>query len=168
MSVETVERVRRVTCNEVITMEVILLEKVRNLGNLGEKVKVRSGYGRNFLIPNGKAVMATAANLAKFESRRAELEKSAAEAVAAAQARAEKLASLGSVTITANAGEEGKLFGSVGTADIADAITKAGVEVTKAEVKMPEGALRHTGEFSIDVVLHSDVTQAVTVIVVAG
>jgi large subunit ribosomal protein L9 len=149
-------------------MEVILLEKVRNLGNLGEKVKVRSGYGRNFLIPNGKAVMATATNLAKFEARRAELEKSAAESLAAAQARAEKLAALGAVTIAANAGEEGKLFGSVGTGDVAEAISQAGVEVAKAEVKMPEGALRHTGEFSIDVVLHSDVTQAVTVKIVAG
>jgi len=149
-------------------MEVILLEKVRNLGNLGEKVKVRSGYGRNFLIPNGKAVMATADNLAKFEARRAELEKAANEALAVAQARGEKLAALGVVTIAANAGEEGKLFGSVGTADIAEAITKAGVEVAKAEVKMPQGAIRHTGEFSIDVALHSDVTQAVTVKVVAG
>jgi large subunit ribosomal protein L9 len=149
-------------------MEVILLEKVRNLGGLGEKVKVRSGYGRNFLIPKGLAVMATADNMAKFEARRAELEKAAADHLAAAQARAAKLAALGEITIAANAGEEGKLFGSVGTADIADAITAAGVEVAKAEVKMPQGALRHTGEFSIDVALHSDVTQAVTVKVVAG
>jgi large subunit ribosomal protein L9 len=149
-------------------MEVILLEKVRNLGGLGEKVKVRSGYGRNFLIPKGLAVMATADNLAKFEARRADLEKAAADHLAAAQARAAKLAALGEITIAANAGEEGKLFGSVGTADIADAITAAGVEVAKAEVKMPQGALRHIGEFSIDVALHSDVTQAITVKVVAG
>ena len=149
-------------------MEVILLEKMRNLGNLGEKVKVRSGYGRNFLIPTGKAVMATAANLAKFEARRAELEKAAAETVAAAQARADKLAGVGEVIVTAKAGEEGKLFGSVGTGDIADAITQAGFEVAKSEVRLPEGALRHTGEYSIDVVLHSDVTQTITVKVVAG
>lgn len=149
-------------------MEVILLEKVRNLGNLGDKVKVRSGYGRNFLIPNGKAVMATSDNLAKFEARRAELEKAASESLGVAQARAEKLAALADVTIAANAGEEGKLFGSVGTADIAEAITKAGVEVSKAEVKMPQGALRHTGEYSIDVAFHSDVVQAITVKVVAG
>ncbi|MFA5530961.1 MAG: 50S ribosomal protein L9 [Thiohalomonadaceae bacterium] len=149
-------------------MEVILLDKVRNLGNLGDKVKVRNGYGRNFLIPQGKAVLATADNLAKFEARRAELEKAAAAELAEAQARAEKVAALGEVTITAKAGEEGKLFGSVGTADIADAITAAGVEVSKAEVKLPEGALRHTGEYSIDVSLHSDVVQAVTVKVVAA
>ncbi len=149
-------------------MEVILLDKVRNLGNLGDKVKVRNGYGRNFLIPQGKAVLATADNLARFEARRAELEKAAAAEVAAAQARAEKLAALAEVTIGAKAGEEGKLFGSVGTGDIAEAITAAGVEVAKGEVKLPEGALRHTGEFSVDVVLHSDVTQAVTVKVVAA
>jgi len=149
-------------------MEVILLDKVRNLGNLGDKVKVRNGYGRNFLIPQGKAVLATADNMAKFEARRAELEKAAAAELAEAQARAEKVAALGEVTITAKAGEEGKLFGSVGTADIADAITAAGVEVSKAEVKLPEGALRHTGEYSIDVSLHSDVVQAVTVKVVAA
>ncbi|MCK9531389.1 MAG: 50S ribosomal protein L9 [Gammaproteobacteria bacterium] len=149
-------------------MEVILLDKVRNLGNLGDKVKVRNGYGRNFLIPQGKAVLATADNLAKFEARRAELEKAAAAEVAAAQARAEKLAALAEVTIGAKAGEEGKLFGSVGTGDIAEAITAAGVEVAKAEVKLPDGALRHTGEFSVDVVLHSDVTQAITVKVVAA
>jgi large subunit ribosomal protein L9 len=149
-------------------MEVILLDKVRNLGNLGDKVKVRNGYGRNFLIPQGKAVLATADNLAKFEARRAELEKAAAAEVAAAQARAEKLAALAEVTIGAKAGEEGKLFGSVGTGDIAEVITAAGVEVAKAEVKLPDGALRHTGEFSVDVVLHSDVTQAITVKVVAA
>lgn len=148
-------------------MEVILLDKVRNLGNLGDKVKVRNGYGRNYLIPRGKAVLATAENVAKFEARRAELEKAAAAELAEAQARAEKLAALGEVTITAKAGEEGKLFGSVGTADIAEAITTAGVAVAKAEVKLPEGPLRHVGEYSIELVLHSDVTQAITVKVVA-
>lgn len=147
-------------------MEVILLEKVRNLGNLGDRVKVRGGYGRNFLIPEGKAVIATADNVARFEARRAELEKSSAESVAAATARAEKLAALAEVTIAANAGEEGKLFGSVGTGDIAEALTKAGVEVAKAEVKMPDGSIRHTGEYSVEIVLHSDVSQNVTVKVV--
>jgi len=148
-------------------MEVILLEKVRNLGALGETVKVRSGYGRNYLIPNGLAVMATKDNIAKFEARRAELEAKAAENLAKAQARAEKLAALGSVTIGANAGEEGKMFGSVGTPDIAEAITAAGVEVNRSEVKMPEGAIRMLGEYDIDVQLHSDVVQTIKLQVVA-
>lgn len=148
-------------------MEVILLENVRNVGGLGEKVNVKPGFGRNYLIPQGKAVMATEDNVAAFEARRAELEAKAAEQLTAAQARADKLAELEKVTITARAGEEGKLFGSVGTADIADAITAAGVEVTKAEVMMPEGAIRELGEYSIDVQLHTEVTQAVSVEVVA-
>lgn len=148
-------------------MEVILLEKVRNLGALGETVKVRSGYGRNYLIPNGLAVMATKDNIAKFEARRAELEAKAAENLAKAQARAEKLAALASVTISANAGDEGKMFGSVGTSDIAEAITAAGVEVNRSEVKMPEGAIRMLGEYDIDVQLHSDVVQAIKLQVVA-
>lgn len=148
-------------------MEVILLEKVRNLGALGETVKVRSGYGRNYLIPNGLAVMATKDNIAKFEARRAELEAKAAENLAKAQARAEKLAALGSVTIGANAGDEGKMFGSVGTSDIAEAITAAGVEVSRSEVKMPEGAIRMLGEYDIDVQLHSDVVQTIKLQVVA-
>ena len=148
-------------------MEVILLEKVRNLGALGETVKVRSGYGRNYLIPNGLAVMATKDNIAKFEARRAELEQKAAENLAKAQARAEKLAALGTVTIGANAGDEGKMFGSVGTSDIADAITAAGVEVARSEVKMPEGAIRMLGEYDIDVQLHGDVVQTVKLQIVA-
>lgn len=147
-------------------MEVILLEKVRNLGNLGDKVAVKSGYGRNFLIPQGKAVPATASNVAAFEARRAELEKDAAEAVAAAQARAEKLEGL-SVTIVGNAGDEGKLFGSIGTADIADAVTAAGVTLSKSEVRMPEGAIRAIGEYEIAVHLHVDVDSSVKVIVSA-
>lgn len=148
-------------------MEVILLEKVRNLGNLGDKVAVKPGYGRNYLIPTGRAVMATPENVKEFEARRAELEKKAAEARAEAEARAAKLAELGSVTLKANAGEEGKLFGSIGPADIADAITAAGIEVEKREVLMPEGPIRATGEYELELQLHSDVFQTVTVVVEA-
>lgn len=147
-------------------MEVILLETVANLGDLGDKVSVKAGYGRNFLIPQGKAVPATTDNVAEFEARRAELERAAAEAVAEAQARAEKLNALGAVTIEANAGEEGKLFGSIGTRDIAAAVTAAGCEIDKAEVKLPDGALRDLGEYSIAVQLHADVMTDVTIAVV--
>lgn len=147
-------------------MEIILLEKTRNLGNLGDKVKVRNGYGRNFLIPHGKAVPATEANIKFFEERRAELEKQANDKLAAAQARADKLTEIGSVTIPAKAGDEGKLFGSVGTRDIADAITAAGVEVAKAEVLMPNGAIRNIGDFELTVQLHSDVAGTIKVSVV--
>jgi len=146
-------------------MEVILLEKVGGLGNLGDKVKVTSGYGRNFLIPYGKAVSATTDNVARFEARRAELERLAAERKAVAQARAEKLAGL-KVTIKANSGDEGKLFGSIGTRDVADAITAAGIEVNKSEVRMPNGVIRNVGDFDIAMHLHSDVTQTVTISVV--
>lgn len=146
-------------------MDVILLEKVGGLGNLGDKVKVKSGFGRNYLIPYGKAVSATAENVARFEARRAELEKAAADRRAAAEARAEKLAGL-TVTIKANCGDEGKLFGSIGTRDIADAITATGTEVNKSEVRLPNGVLRSTGEFDIDVQLHAEVTQTVKVTVV--
>jgi large subunit ribosomal protein L9 len=143
------------------------LEKVRNLGDLGEQIKVKAGYGRNFLIPQGKAVMATKENVAKFEERRAELEAKAAEQLAAAEARAAKLAELGAITIEANAGEEGKLFGSVGAGDVADAITAAGVEVAKSEVKMPEGSIRETGEFELMIQLHTDVSETIKVEVAA-
>jgi large subunit ribosomal protein L9 len=147
-------------------MDVILLEKVANLGDLGDKVKVKSGYGRNYLIPYNKAVPATSDNVAAFEARRAELEAQAAEAIAIAQARADKLADL-TLTIEANAGDEGKLFGSVGTRDIGEAILAAtGVEVGKSEIKLPEGALREVGEYEIDIQLHSDITQSVTLHVV--
>ncbi|WMS88719.1 50S ribosomal protein L9 [Pleionea litopenaei] len=146
-------------------MEVILLEKIRNLGDLGDKVSVANGYGRNYLVPHGKAVPATKDNLEAFEARRAELEKQAAELLSAAEARAEKLKEL-VVTIPANAGDEGKLFGSIGTRDIADAITAAGTEVEKAEVKMPHGVIRNTGEFEIDLALHTDVTVTIKVNVV--
>ena len=147
-------------------MEVILLEKVANLGSLGDKVKVKAGYGRNFLLPYGKAVPATEANLKAFEERRAELEKAAAEKLSAAQARAEALEGA-AFTITSKAGEEGKLFGSVGTANIADAISEqTGVAVQKAEVKLPLGAIRQTGEYEIDLSLHADVTVTIKLTVV--
>ncbi len=147
-------------------MEVILLEKIRNLGALGDKVNVRAGYGRNYLIPQGKAVPATEENIKFFEEKRAELEKKAAETLAAAQTRMEKLLEVGSITITAKAGDEGKLFGSVGTRDIAEAIVEAGVEIQKAELSMPMGAIRNTGDFEIGVQLHSDVSGTITISVV--
>jgi large subunit ribosomal protein L9 len=147
-------------------MQIILLEKIRRLGELGDTVKVKSGYGRNFLIPQGKAVSATEANKKFFEQRRAELEKKQAEVLAAAQARAEKLAAL-TVTIASKAGDEGKLFGSVGTRDIAEAVSKAGVAVEKSEVRLPNGALRMVGEYDISIALHSEVTGTVKVAVVA-
>jgi large subunit ribosomal protein L9 len=147
-------------------MQVILLDKVGRLGNVGTQVNVKPGFARNFLIPYGKAIPATAANIADFGVRRAELEAAAAAKLAAAQARAAVLAEM-TVTIAANAGDEGKLFGSIGTRDVADAITKAGHETTKAEVRMPAGPIREIGEFAIDIQLHSDVMQAVKVIVIA-
>jgi len=148
-------------------MEVILLEKVANLGTLGDKVKVKSGYGRNFLLPYGKAAPATEANLKAFEERRAELEKAAADKLATAQSRAEALEGT-SFTVTSKAGDEGKLFGSIGVRDIADVITAAGTEVEKSEVRLPEGPLRVTGEYEIELHLHSDVDVTVTLAVVAA
>ncbi|MFT2089793.1 50S ribosomal protein L9 [Paraglaciecola sp. 2405UD69-4] len=147
-------------------MDIILLDKIANLGGLGDKVTVKSGYARNFLFPQGKAVPATKVNVEKFEQRRAELEAKIAEQHAAAQARADKIAELGEVTIASPAGDEGKLFGSVGTRDIADAITAAGVEVTKSEVKLPVGTLRETGEFEIDLQIHSDVTATIKLVII--
>lgn len=147
-------------------MEIILLDKIANLGGLGDTVTVKSGYARNFLFPQGKAVPATKANVEKFEARRTELEAKIADQFAAAEARAAKLTELGEVTIAAPAGDEGKLFGSVGTRDISDAITAAGVEVSKAEVKLPTGTLRETGEFDIDIQLHSEVTTSVKLIII--
>ena len=149
-------------------MNVILLDKVANLGSLGDNVTVKSGFARNFLFPQGKAVPATKANLEMFETRRAELEAKVAEELAAAEARAAKLTELAEVTIASKAGDEGKLFGSIGTRDIADAITAAGVEVAKSEVRLPEGALRNIGEFEISVQLHSEVFATVTLQVVAA
>lgn len=145
-------------------MEVILLEKVYNLGELGDKVKVKPGYGRNYLIPSGKAVSATKENVAMFEERKAELEKQQQEALAAANSRAEKLKDV-SVTITRKAGSEGKLFGSVGTIDIAEAVSATGTELEKHEIRMPEGPIRVTGEYEFDVQLHADVTTMIKVIV---
>lgn len=147
-------------------MDVILLERVRNLGNLGDQVKVRAGYGRNFLIPTAKAVPATKDNIAKFEARRAELEKAQAATLAAAEARAAQLNGL-QVTVSAKAGDEGKLFGSVGTRDIAEAITKAGVAVNKAEVLLPNGALRNVGTYEIALQVHGDVQATISLAVVA-
>ena len=148
-------------------MEVILLEKVANLGNLGDKVSVKPGYGRNFLVPSKKAVPANKANIEAFEARRAELEKAAAEALAAAQARAEKLAALAQIVIKTNAGDEGKLFGSIGVADVADAVTTAGEEIVKREVSMPDGPIHMIGEYELEIHLHSDVAQTITVVVEA-
>lgn len=147
-------------------MEVILLEKVGKLGGIGDKVAVKAGFGRNYLIPQGKALSATAANVAVFEERRAELEAAEAASKSAAQARADQLVDL-ELTITSSAGEEGKLFGSIGTRDIADAITAAGVDVEKSEVRLPEGALRNVGEYEIDIQVHSEVTQVIKLIVAA-
>lgn len=143
-------------------MEVILLENVANLGTLGDKVNVRPGYGRNYLMPQKKAVPANKENIAMFEARRAELEKAAAEALAAARSRAEQIAALGQVVIAAQAGEEGKLFGSVAVADIADAVTSAGVELEKREVNLPEGPIRLTGEYEIELQLHAEVLQPIS------
>ncbi len=137
-------------------MQVILLEKVENLGGLGDKVNVRNGFGRNFLIPQGKAVAATESNVAKFEARRAELEKAAAETLSQAQARAAQIEGL-HVSIPRKVGDEGRLFGSVGTVDIAEALTKAGAKVERHEVRMPTGALRMAGDFEVDLHLHADV-----------
>ena len=147
-------------------MEVILLENISNLGNLGDTVDVKAGFGRNFLIPQGKAVPATAANVAEFETRRADLEAAAAETLSQAEGRAEEIAALGVIEIAANAGEEGKLFGSVGTRDIAEAVCAAGCTVDKAEVRLPEGALRDLGEYEIAIQVHGDVTAMVNIAVI--
>ena len=147
-------------------MQLILLQKVTNLGNLGDKVDVKPGYGRNYLVPQGKAVPATAANLAEFQAKRAEYEAKAQATLDAASARQAKLADA-SVTVAANASTEGKLFGSVGPREIAEALTKQlGVEVNKSEVVMGEGPLRHTGEFEVLVHLHADIDTTVKVVVV--
>lgn len=143
-------------------MNVILLEKVQNLGTLGDQVSVKAGYARNFLIPQGKAKPATKENVAEFEAMRAELEKAAAAQLAVAQGVYENLNGQ-VITIEAVAGDEGKLFGSVGTQDIADALAAAGFEVERRNVRMPEGVLRHIGTYEIDVQLHTDVVASITV-----
>ena len=137
-------------------MEVILLQKVANLGGIGERVKVRAGFARNFLLPQGKATMATPDNIRKFEARRAELERVAQEELWQAQKRAESLRDL-KLTLTAKAGTEGKLFGSIGTADIAEAATRAGCAVERSEVRLPQGPIRIVGEHHVTVHLHTDV-----------
>ena len=147
-------------------MEVILLEKVENLGGLGDRVHVKPGYGRNFLIPSGKATPATEEHIKAFEARRAELERMAATALAEAEARRDRLSDM-TITIKAKAGEEGKLFGSVGTADIAAAIVAAGVEVERSEVRLPEGAFRQLGEYQVQLHLHTDVDTELTLIIEA-
>jgi len=147
-------------------MEIILLKKVENLGNLGDKVYVKPGYGRNYLIPTGRAVPATAANVKAFEERRAELEREAAALLTEAEARKTQLADL-SITIARRAGDEGRLFGSVGGADIAEALQAAGHAVDKHEVRLPQGPLRITGEYEVMVHLHSDLDVAVRLEIVA-
>jgi large subunit ribosomal protein L9 len=147
-------------------MDVILLQKVANLGGIGDRVKVKSGYGRNYLLPSGRATLATAANVARFEARRAELEKMAGEELRSAQERAEALRGF-SLTITAKAGTEGKLFGSVGTNDIAEGATAAGHKVSRSEVRLPNGPIRAVGEHQVAVHLHTDVEVTLTVIIVA-
>ena len=146
-------------------MNIILLERIVNLGDLGDEVVVKSGFARNFLIPKGKAVRASKDNRAVFEARRAELERVAQERLGEAQGRAAKLQGL-SVSISAKAGDEGKLYGSVGTQDIAEALAAQGAEVAKSEIRMPAGVIRVVGEYDIDVHLHTDVNVAIKVIVV--
>lgn len=148
-------------------MQVILLDKIGNLGSLGDQVNVKAGYARNFLIPQGKVVMATKANVEMFETRRAELEANVAKQLAAAEARAESVNAL-EVTIASKSGDEGKLFGSIGTRDIADAVTAAGVAIAKSEVRLPEGALRTTGSFEVSIQLHSEVFATLKLEVVAA
>ena len=147
-------------------MEVILLENIENLGSLGDKVSVKSGFARNYLVPQGKAKMATVANIAEFEAIRSELEKAAADAKGKAEARQAAITALGNIEITAKVGSEGKLFGSIGTVDIADAITAAGQEVEKREVRLPEGAIRNIGEHQIDIHLYTDIDVTVSVVVI--
>lgn len=147
-------------------MEVILLEKVENLGAIGDRVKVKPGFGRNFLLPRGKATLATPANIAVFEARRAELERKQADELAAAQARGAAAQAL-TLRLAAKAGTEGKLFGSLGTTDVAEACTAAGVPIKRSEVRLPEGPIRTLGDHLVDLHLHSDVTVAVKVVVVA-
>ena len=146
-------------------MQIILMEKVVNLGGLGDVVKVKDGYARNFLIPQGKAKRATASNLKEFEGRRGELEKKAGEVLASAQERGAKLDGL-KIEVARKASEDGRLFGSVTSADIAETLAAQGTEVTKAEIRMPQGPLKHVGEFQVAIHLHTDVLVHVTVAVV--
>ena len=147
-------------------MEIILLQKVANLGQIGDRVKVKSGYARNYLVPTGRATMATAANIAKFEAKRHELEAKAHEELASAQARALNFENF-KLEISAKAGSEGKLFGSIGTADIAEAAVKTGHPITRSEVRMPNGPIRTTGEHPVQLHLHTDVDVTLMVTIVA-
>lgn len=148
-------------------MKIILLEKNRNLGNIGDVIDVKPGFGRNFLIPQGKAASATKNNIARFEAQRVEFERVAAEVLAFARERANQLIDQ-IITVAAKVGEEGRLFGSVGTADIADALTKHGVKVVRAEVRLPNGVLRVIGEHEVELHLHHDVVTSVKIAVVAA
>lgn len=147
-------------------MEVILLDNIGKLGGLGDKVTVKPGYGRNYLVPYGLAVPATKDNVEAFEAQRAELEAQAAERKAIAEARAAQLAEI-ELSLVAKSGDEGKLFGSIGPRDLADALVQAGIDVAKSEVRMPEGPIRQTGEYDIDLNLHAEVDATVRVVVVA-
>lgn len=148
-------------------MQVILLEKLAKLGQLGDVVKVKDGYGRNYLIPQKKAKRATPANMAEFEAKRAELEKAQAEVLAQAQARGEKINGI-TVQIAQKAGVDGRLFGSVTTGDISEALKSQGLEVAKSEVRLPDGPLKQVGDFPVNLSLHTDVTASITVSVVAA
>ena len=147
-------------------MEIILLEKISNLGAMGEKVNVKPGFGRNYLIPQGKAAPATAENIAEYEARRADLEKTAAEALTAAEARRDALLDK-VITIASKAGEEGKLFGSIGTADIASVISEQLIAVERNELRLPDGAFRTIGEHDVQIQLHTDVNVAVKLVIEA-
>lgn len=147
-------------------MQVILLQRIVNLGKLGETVNVKAGYGRNYLIPQGKALPATEANVAKFEARRAELEAQEAAELAQAKKRADSLTDV-NVIMRAKSGDEGKLFGSIGARDIADALTKSGLEVDRSEVKMPDGAFRQVGEYTVTIQLHHDVSANILVTILS-
>ena len=147
-------------------MQVILLQRIVNLGKLGDTVDVKPGYGRNYLIPQGKALPATAANIEKFEARRAELEAIEAEELASAQKRADSLRDV-NVIMRAKTGEEGKLFGSIGTRDVPDALTKSGWEVDRSEINLPEGTLRQVGEYHVTVQLHHDITAQILVTILS-
>ena len=147
-------------------MQIILLEKIANLGDLGDKVNVKAGYGRNYLIPGGHALPATEANVADFESRRAELELAASDKLTAAEARKSAIDGV-TVTISRKAGDEGKLFGSVGTSDIAEALAAIGSEVDRSEIRLPEGAFRAVGDYDVGVHLHTDLNATIVVSVVA-
>jgi len=148
-------------------MELILLEKVHNLGDLGDTVKVRAGYGRNFLLPRGKAVRATPENVQKFEAEREGLQQQASEKLAAAEVRREAIDALEAIEFQVNVSPEGRLYGSISAREIADKLTELGYPVEKAEVDQPEGAIRDTGEFSVGLILHADVITELTIRVVS-